>query len=117
MLQHDGLRHLDLHAVVADGACLLWDHESHTLRRSSFRDSLHACHVRGGPGYQEDNHGSQLLAPSPEYLVCCCHEHGGPVSHNVPEVGVHLNHVLRHRRCNLADEIGWFQPWQSNVRC
>lgn len=73
--------------------------------------SLHASHVCSSPCDQEDDHRPQLLASSTKYLVCCCHEHRGPVSHNMPEVGVHLHHVLCNWRCDLADKICWLQTW------
>jgi hypothetical protein len=29
----------------------------------------------------------------------------------MPEVGVHLHHVLCNWRCDLADKICWLQTW------
>lgn len=75
--------------------------------------SLHACHVCGCPGHQEHDHWPQLLAPSTKYLVCCCHQHWGPVSHNVPQVVVHLRHVVCHWCCDLTDEVCGLQARQA----
>jgi hypothetical protein len=79
-------------------------HDSHTQQLCH---SLHACHMCSSPCYQENDHRPKLLASCPKYLVCCCHEHRGPVSHNMPEVGVHLHHVLCNWSCNLANQICW----------